>query len=283
MRSVSYYAFEEKGMNGLDTGNRASDAYPYMVNCAGFISIAHPFTSYNSRGREDYYLMYINEGHLHMDIKGETVRVGAGDAVIFPPKYKYRYTLSGNGSISYYYTHFTGSHAEMLLNRLGFGELPLVVPVGHSEEALNGFSEMFASFTRDDELRDLSTAVATEQILIALARARRAVAAPMPLERSIAYIKSFYAEQISIPELAAMEGLSVSRYNTLFKAFTGQTPIGYITNLRIDQACSLLMATNLPIKEIGAAVGYSDNHFFSKVFKKKMGVSAQKYREKQAF
>lgn len=283
MRSVSYYAFEEKGMNGLNTGNRASDAYPYMINCAGFISIANPFTSYNPHGRADYYLMYINEGHLRMDIKGETVRVGAGDAVIFPPKYKYRYTLSGNGSISYYYTHFTGSHAEALLDRLGFRDLPCVFHAGLSEEALKGFSDMFAAFTRDDELRDLSAAVAVEQILIALARARRAVSAPMPLERSIGYIKSFYAEPISIPELAAMDGLSVSRYNTLFKAFTGQTPIGYITNLRIDQACSLLRATNLPIKEIGAAVGYSDNHFFSKVFKKKIGVAPQKYRENQVF
>ncbi len=281
MKSIAYYAFDEKNQENLNTGSRASDAHPYMVNCAGFISITSPFTTFNPRGRLDYYLMYINEGHLRADINGESVRVGASDILIFPPKYKYRYTLSGNGAISYYYVHFTGSHAARLLEQIGFGALPTVCHAGHSEEALRGFSDMLAAFARGDDFRDLSTAVALEHILISLARACRAAKSPMPLERSIAYVKTFYTEDIRIPELAAMEGLSVSRYNTIFKATTGTSPIQYIADLRIKHACSLLMATNLHVKEIGETVGYRDNHFFSRVFKEKTGLSPQKYREKQ--
>ncbi len=279
MKSVVYYSFEDKNAVALNAGNRVSDAYPYMVNCAGFISIATPFTSFNTNGRADYYLMYINEGHLRMDISGEMIRVGAGDAVIFPPKYKYHYTLSGNGSISYYFTHFTGSHAAALLDQLGFTSLPTVFHAGHSDEAMRGFSDMFEAYTQGGALRDPSVSSALVQVLVALARACRASKSPIPPERSLGYIHSFYAEDISIPELAAMEGLSASRYNAVFKAAVGVSPIQYITDLRIRHACSLLKATNLQIKEIGAAVGYRDNHFFSKVFKAKMGVSAQKYRD----
>lgn len=278
LKSVSYYAFEDKVASGLNTCSRASDEHPYMVNCAGFIRLTSPFTSHNTHGRPDYYLMYISEGHLHVDIEGTSVRAGAGDVILFPPKYKYRYSLT-SGTISYYYTHFTGSHAARLLEQLGFEALPSLFHAGASEEAMQGFTDMFKAFARDDAFRDFSTAVALTQILVSLARATRAAKAPMPLERSFSYIKSFYAEDISIPDLAAMEGLSVSRYNVLFRETIGASPIQYITSLRIKQACALLKATNLHIKEIGESVGYRDNHFFSKAFKKKMGVSPQKYRD----
>ena len=115
---------------------------------------------------------------------------------------------------------------------------------------------------------------------IDLSRAHRGYS-HTPLERSIAHIKTSYTEEISIPELAAMEGLSVSRYNAVFKESTGVSPVKYITDLRITHACSLLQSTNLHVKEIGVMVGYKDNHFFSKAFKAKIGMSPREYREQK--
>ena len=92
------------------------------------------------------------------------------------------------------------------------------------------------------------------------------------------YIISKYTEDISVPYLAEMEGLSVSRYNTLFREINGTSPIKYIISLRMNHACTLLATTNLAINEIGSAVGYQDNHFFSKLFKKYVGIAPQTYR-----
>ena len=278
MKSVVYHSFEDKRENAYDANSRASDMHPFEVNCAGFITIHPPFTTYNPRGRADYYLMYINDGHLRVDLGAESIRAAAGDVILFPPKYKYRYVFTGSGEVSYYFAHFTGSHVRPFFNTLGFSEPPTVFHAGHPKEALQGFSDMFEAYVRDDDLRDLSTAVALEQILISLARASRAEVTPVSLERSMAYIRSFYAEDIDIPALAAMEGLSVSRYNALFKKKMGIPPIQYITDLRMKQACALLKATSLHIKEIGETVGYRDNHFFSKTFKAKIGLSPSEYR-----
>ena len=121
---------------------------------------------------------------------------------------------------------------------------------------------------------------ALQRVLIDLSRAHRGYS-HTPLERSIAHIKTSYTEEISIPELAAMEGLSVSRYNAVFKESTGVSPVKYITDLRITHACSLLQSTNLHVKEIGVMVGYKDNHFFSKAFKAKIGMSPREYREQK--
>ena len=100
------------------------------------------------------------------------------------------------------------------------------------------------------------------------------------LSSSISYINANYTSEIFVPDLAAMEGLSVSRYNVRFKSITGVSPVKYIIGLRMSHASSLLSDTNLSVSEIGEIVGYSDNHFFSKSFKEHFGLSPVAYRQK---
>jgi transcriptional regulator GlxA family with amidase domain len=59
----------------------------------------------------------------------------------------------------------------------------------------------------------------------------------------------------------------------------GMAPSDYVINLRINVACDLLKSSDMSIKEIAASVGYDNAHFFSKLFKKKTGVSPKAYRE----
>ena len=101
------------------------------------------------------------------------------------------------------------------------------------------------------------------------------------LNKSIAYINSNYIDDIRIPELAKMESLSVSRYNTLFRKVTGLSPIEYIKKMRLASACELLSATDLPIKTVSAMVGYADSHF-SAEFLKRVSVYLPRFTEKTA-
>ena len=93
------------------------------------------------------------------------------------------------------------------------------------------------------------------------------------------FINQNYNNNISIPELAKIENLSVSRYNTLFNKVTGISPVQYITNMRLTSACDLLVNTDLPIKQIAQMVGYTDAHFFSRIFRSKIGTSPAAYRK----
>ena len=60
----------------------------------------------------------------------------------------------------------------------------------------------------------------------------------------------------------------------------GKTPNEYIIELRLQFAKKLLDNTNLSIRQISENVDYSDQYFFSRLFKKHMGVSPQNYRNK---
>ena len=278
MKSRSYYSFDDKSGAGINMCSRKTDELPIVVNCAGTVSIDECFTTYNSEGREDYYLMYIEEGRLRVEVDGEVKTVGAGDVVIFPPKYKYRYSLT-RGNVGYYFIHFSGSYAEDFLAKLGMEDLPCTFSAGHSSTVADGFSALFDAYSCEGGLFEHLLGIATAQIIVSLVRSGAQKDSKTPLVRSISYIKAFYTDSIKIPDLAAMEGLSVSRYNTVFREVTGTSPVKYITGLRMKHAASLLLSTNISAARIGEMVGYEDNHFFSKAFKKYAGISPRAYRE----
>lgn len=95
------------------------------------------------------------------------------------------------------------------------------------------------------------------------------------------YIRENYQNEIlSVKDISEHVYLSVSYICTLFKLETGQTLNQYITEFRIEKAKKLLIDSRTKILDISSKVGYSDGNYFSKSFKKYVGVSPSDYREK---
>ena len=115
MNSRYYYSFADShpAMTPIAC-SMASDEYPLIVNCSGNFITSQPFVTDVACGREDYYLIYITDGNMDVYIDGKALRVYAGDFIIFPPKYPYKYVWNGD-HLSYLWVHFTGSYAGRLL------------------------------------------------------------------------------------------------------------------------------------------------------------------------
>lgn len=92
------------------------------------------------------------------------------------------------------------------------------------------------------------------------------------------YINENYDKKISIEDLADACGLSYSYFSNCFKRTFGDTPKGYITNLRLNKAKYYLTETALPIKEIASKCGFAHFNTFTSAFKKYIGVSPREYR-----
>ena len=58
------------------------------------------------------------------------------------------------------------------------------------------------------------------------------------------------------------------------------SPIEYVISIRIERACELLRDSNLSIKNVAHSVGFTDCLYFSKVFKRIVGIPPTEYREK---
>lgn len=92
------------------------------------------------------------------------------------------------------------------------------------------------------------------------------------------YIKENYKRDISAGDVAGILGYSDVYFSKIFKQLFDDTFINYLTNLRIEKAKVLLKDVSFNIREVGASVGYTDSNYFTKVFKRSVGMSPSEYR-----
>ena len=101
-------------------------------------------------------------------------------------------------------------------------------------------------------------------------------------KRAVARITEYANDHLSqnflLSELAAEAYMSVSKFKYVFKAVTGKTFSGYITQKKMEKACELLTHSNLYVAEIANQLGYKNAGSFSVQFKKYTGILPSDYR-----
>jgi AraC-like DNA-binding protein len=98
------------------------------------------------------------------------------------------------------------------------------------------------------------------------------------VRQAMAYIHEHYAEPISRTDLAQHVALSEDYLTACFRKELGVTPITYVIRFRVNQAQQLLLDTDKTITEIALDVGFSDSGYFSRVFRREVGLSPTDYR-----
>ncbi len=98
------------------------------------------------------------------------------------------------------------------------------------------------------------------------------------IQTTLDYIDFHYSGELSLSSLAQMCSVSESYLSALFKKETGTTVTDYVNNTRIRQSLILLNSTKLSIGEISARCGFLDANYFSRTFKKILGLSPREYR-----
>ncbi|WP_431689401.1 GlxA family transcriptional regulator [Hahella sp. NBU794] len=94
------------------------------------------------------------------------------------------------------------------------------------------------------------------------------------------WLDHHYASAINIEELAKQFGFGVRNFKRRFKDATGQTPINYLQNLRIENAKRLIETTRMSIESITFEVGYEDSNSFRRLFSERVGTTPSSYRKK---
>lgn len=97
--------------------------------------------------------------------------------------------------------------------------------------------------------------------------------------KAAAYIKEHLNERISLEQAAAQVYLSKSYFCRILKSELGCTFTEYVNRLRIERGKALLLGTRKSISEISYEVGFEDQSYFTRIFKKQTGMSPGKYRE----
>ena len=98
------------------------------------------------------------------------------------------------------------------------------------------------------------------------------------VNKALAYIGSHYAENVTLQTMAEVTGLTPAYFSTLFARVVGRGFREQLNLVRVEEAKRLLTATSYPLAEIAVSVGYADQSYFSKVFKRLTGLSPNHYR-----
>lgn len=93
------------------------------------------------------------------------------------------------------------------------------------------------------------------------------------------YIEDHFASDISLDDVSRVVNISPYYFSKIFKEESGMNFIEYLTNIRMDKAKELLQNSDYSMKEICSMCGYTDPNYFSRSFKKNVGVTPTEYKE----
>ena len=265
---------------------RVSDEYLTLNSCGiqrlGIIDRG----SRRVNGRLDYHILYIEQGCCHLALDGREVRVGAGGIILFRPREPQIYSFRANDNSVSHYIHFTGSGCAELLGRLGISDLR-VFDMGASR----GYEEISAKMAREYTMKrpmwESWCAAYLYELLNIIARKymlRHNKISRSGETRINAACRRIYDNLAEPPDAGALAAeccLSESRFCHLFREVTGKSVKKFILSIKIDRAMELLRETDMPVREIAEAVGYSDQNYFSRMFRREVGVSPSKYRRRE--
>lgn len=245
--------------------------------------------SYHSHEYLEVAFVFSGCGRYRVD--GHIYDVSEGDLIIMNPGVKHQVLLiEGNETPT---TDFFAAVTDFQLKNLPPNSLPLPEgqPVLHTsgdlrQKVLRICSAMDAENAVYKQGRYYMLKAYMIQLLLLIIReqyepvertggcAFESVNRKYVVEQILNYFEEHYNEKISLDRIAENMYLSSFYVSKIFKKETGDTPIRHLINIRLEKAYELLQnGWNGSIQEAAASVGYDDAYHFSKLFKKKFGVS----------
>ena len=234
-------------------------------------------------GSRDHILIFCTAGRGWLEMDGKEWPVNKNDAFLIPQGTPHLYGADPDLPWSNYWVHFRGRQGAAFANLIGGMGTP-IVHLQRYEEVVAGIEQLYQYMSNVHARSELLAASGALSQLLCLIQFRMGTAAPKGrtaeegVEQSINFMHKNLEKTLKLGDLANIAGLSSGHYGTLFRKSHDHTPIDYFNRLKIQKACELLKTTDRSIREVGGSVGFSDPYYFSRLFKKNMGLSPQAYR-----
>ena len=172
--------------------------------------------------------------------------------------------------------------------RLPFNQL---IPTGQPEILTPFIQDMQDELLNIDEFSEKIISNKLEGMLLTIAKYRKKFS--LSRERMSKVEQHYYpkflnvrkkmldncCQETNVKQLAKQVNLSPDRFAVLYRDFFNSTPYAEVINHRLIKAKRLLLSTSMEIKEIAVECGWDNIHYFSRIFKKRLGIAPSQYRE----
>lgn len=156
----------------------------------------------------------------------------------------------------------------------------LLAKIGHDLKTHIEYADQADQIFKRSESLESSKELARELIdLYVILRRQGQYRYNKEISEARTYIQEHFSNvELSLQDVAQHVGYSPNHFSTVFSQETGETFIGYLTRIRLENACHQLSKTELKLREIAESSGYSEAHYFSYLFKKHYGMPPSEYR-----
>lgn len=254
------------------------DCLPHGV---GYYPMAAGHHMYR-RAPKDHLAIYCVAGSGTAEQNGRQVSVGAGDILLFRRAVAHRYCANPHDPWSIYWVHLGGHQADAYFDAVLGDANTFLIGVGRHSRILEEWELLLTTATRFRAPHLIHAANRLKSLLSLLALLRhqyRERHAPLDVAQVDAWLQARIHQRIELAQLVeATSALSQFQFIREYKRLTGQAPMQAFQHLKISRACYLLDVTDLNIAQVANRLGYEDPYYFSRQFKKVMGVAPRDYR-----
>jgi AraC-like DNA-binding protein len=250
----------------------------------------HP-KSYNfnpqiGRCLRDYQILYISSGTgWFKSVESGRVQVKPGNVFILFPGVWHSYAPNPSSGWNEYWVGFDGNLAQRLLRKGFFTPSHPVFYISEEDKLLFLFNDLLKTAHSNQPAMQQIMSATIMRILALLYSIQQSELAGDDRALQIIHtatirMREAGGDQISIAELARELKVGYRWLRRAFTHYSGLSPHQYLLEIRLARARDLLSQTSLSVKEIATNVGFTDAHYFVRLFHNKVGLAPGEWRER---
>ena len=237
-------------------------------------------------GYDTCLLMYTLSGEGIVKYEGKECLLKPGEAVIIDCR-KHQYYASNKKRWHFLWLHIEGKCAFDYVDILnGSGNLPVFLGNRFSFKSI--YDKLLTLGGRFDTASELEMSLSLQKLITNMIQLKNTAVFSeqysgyqKEIEKSIEYIKTRFAEDITVEHLAKLCSLSKYYYIKVFRSYTGHTPYDFLLGQRLQYAQQLLLESNMPVSEIALVSGFNDSKNFIFNFKKRFDMTPLQFRKQK--
>lgn len=247
----------------------------------------HPpeYRSVGSTGRvlNEFQFVYISSGKGKFKTKTEEYGIQEGIGFLVFPGVWHWYAPDTETGWDEYWVGFTGEYGENLLRNDILSVDRPVLDVGINPTIVHLFQEMFEIAKREPPgfqpkltgsvIRLLAHSLSFDQ------QRSHGSETEQLVQRARMVMEDYVFNNLEMEKISNQLSMSYTQFRTMFKDYTGQSPYQYYLNIKINKAKALLEAGEYNVKEVAYELGFENQYYFSRLFKKKTGVNPSCWNE----
>lgn len=265
-----------------------------IVHSAGFLVATHNNFAGGSLGHKHqhsdlYQISYYLKGEDRVLVGNRHYAVKAGDLFFIPPHCIHG-SVPGDSHL-----RFEMLQIKFRLRRALPSPLPVYVRVKYPADLLSAFHSLINEFHMGRAQRETMMRLNLAQMVLLIQRkyslqgpgyhlpplkagaAGNYRLAEERLAKVISYLQANYTRELSLAEIARINGYSVSTLCHVFKQQVGISPAKYLSNYRLSRALEMMGCTERKLEDIAFRTGFKSVYYFSRLFKKRYNQSPRRY------